>query len=229
MRYRLFFLAFLILLFGCGGGDDGPPPSPEGALLVFPEQDSECTTGVSVSETLSQVTFEWQPANNTDRYTLTIINLTTNTPQAISTTNTSASLSIEKGAPFSWSVLSSNSASDDTATSESWLFYNAGAQTTYAPFPAQIQAPMAGSTVQADSEGEVELSWIGADVEDDIVSFEVYFSEANPPETLLTGTVPGTTQAATNVVPGTTYFWRVVTTDSEGNASDSGVFDFRVL
>ena len=185
MKNGWIFGAFLLLLFGCGGGDDGPPPSPEGALLIFPEKDSECATGVSVSETMSQVTFEWQPANNTDRYTLTVINLTTNTPQAISTANTSASLSIEKGAPFSWSILSSNSESDDTATSESWLFYNAGSQTTYAPFPAQIQFPEAGGTVQANSEGIVQLSWLGADVEDDIVTFDVYFSEANPPETLL--------------------------------------------
>ncbi|MEO0571214.1 MAG: hypothetical protein AAF039_05870 [Bacteroidota bacterium] len=229
MRNWLLFLGYLLFLFSCGGGDDGPPPSPEGALLVFPEQDSECTTGVSISETLSQVTFEWQPANNTNRYTLTVINLTTNTPQAISTMSASASLSIEKGAPFSWSVLSSNSASDDTATSESWLFYNAGAQTTYAPFPAQIQFPPAGGTVQANSEGAVELSWIGADVEDDIVTFEVYFSETSPPETLIVSTAPETTQATANVTSATTYFWRVVTTDSEGNTSDSGVFDFKVL
>lgn len=229
MRNWLIIWVFSLLLFSCGGGDDGPPPSPEGALLIFPERDSECTTGVSLSETLSQVTFEWQPANNTDRYTLTVINLITNTPLAISTTNTSASLSIEKGAPFSWSILSSNSESDDTATSESWLFYNAGSQTTYAPFPAQIQSPEAGSTVQANGEGQVQLSWIGADVEDDIVTFEVYFSEVSPPETLLASTTSQVAQTTTTVVSGTTYFWRVVTIDSEGNSSDSGVFDFKVL
>ena len=226
----MLFGAFLfLLLIGCGGGDDGPPPSPEGVILVFPEKDSECTTGVSVSETMSQVTFEWQPAKNTDRYTLTVINLTTNTPQAISTINTSASLSIEKGAPFSWSILSSNSESDDTATSESWLFYNAGSQITYAPFPAQIQFPKAGSTVQANDEGQVELSWVGADVEDEIVTYEVYFSEANPPETLLVSTDPEMTEALVDVTSSITYYWRVITTDSEGNSSDSGVFDFRIL
>lgn len=224
----IFGMLFLLLL-SCGGGDDGPPPSPEGALLVFPDRDSECTTGISVSETLSQVTFEWEPAKNTDRYTLTVINLTTNSPQAISTTNAFASLSIEKGAPFSWSVLSSNSGSDETATSESWLFYNAGSQTTYAPFPAQIQFPKAGSTVQANTEGQVVLSWIGADVEDDIVTYEIYFSEANPPETLFRSTNAEMTEVMATVTSGTTYFWRIVTTDAEGNSSDSGVFDFRVL
>lgn len=229
MRICLVFGAFLLLLLGCGGGDDGPPPSPEGAILVFPEKDSECTTGVSVSETMSQVTFEWQPAKNTERYTVTVINLNTNTPQAISTINTSASLSIEKGAPFSWSVVSSNSESDDTATSESWLFYNAGSQTTYAPFPAQIQFPIAGSTVQANGTGQVELSWVGADVEEDIVSYEVYFSEVNPPENLLVSITPDTSQTLVDVTSGSTYYWRVVTIDSEGNSSDSGVFDFRIL
>ena len=216
------------LLLGCGGGDDGPPPSPEGVVLVFPFENSECTTGVDVTEDLSQVTFEWQPANNTDNYTLTVIHLLTNIPQTISTTSTSVALSIEKGAPFSWSVLSTNNESDETATSESWLFYNAGSQTTYAPFPAQIRSPEAGSTVQATANGVV-LSWTGADVEGDIETFEVYFSENNPPETLLITTDPQTMETVGNVVSGQIYYWKVITIDAEGNKSDSGVFDFKVF
>jgi len=216
------------LLLGCGGGDDGPPPSPEGVVLVFPFENSECTTGVDVTEDLSQVTFEWQPANNTDNYSLTVIHLLTNIPQTISTTSTSVALSIEKGAPFSWSVLSTNNESDETATSESWLFYNAGSQTTYAPFPAQIRSPEAGSTVQATANGVV-LSWTGADVEGDIETFEVYFSENNPPETLLITTDPQTMETVGNVVSGQIYYWKVITIDAEGNKSDSGVFDFKVF
>ncbi|UOY08394.1 hypothetical protein L0P88_07510 [Muricauda sp. SCSIO 64092] len=216
------------LLLGCGGGDDGPPPSPEGAVLVFPFENSECTTGVDLTEDLSQVTFEWQPANNTDNYTLTVINLLTNIPQTISTSSTSAALSIEKGAPFSWSILSTNNESDETATSESWLFYNAGSQTTYAPFPAQIRSPEAGSTVQATANGVV-LSWTGADVEGDIETFEVYFSENNPPETLLITTDAQTMETMGNVVSGQIYYWKVITIDAEGNRSDSGVFDFKVF
>jgi len=222
-------LVFVAILLVACGSDDGPPPSPEGALLVFPEQDSECTTGISVSETLSQVTFEWQPADNTDQYTLTVIHLNTNVPQTISTANTSAVLSIEKGAPFSWSVLSSNSDSDETATSASWLFYNEGSQITYPPFPAQVQFPESGSTVLGDENNQLLLSWMGSDVEDDIVTFDIYLSESNPPETLLATTDAETTQVLTDVVSGTTVYWRIVTTDAEGNSSDSGVFDFRVL
>lgn len=221
------FLA-LSLFLGCGG-DDGPPPTPEEAILVFPLQNSECTTGQSINEILSQVTFEWQPAANTDLYTLSVVNLNTNVPQNIMTQSTSASLSIEKGTPYSWSVTSTNEESNQTVTSESWLFYNAGAQTTYAPFPAQLIAPRSGITVQMDEMGEVSLQWVGADVEEDIVSFQVFFSEQNPPQNLLTTTDENTMQSSVSVVSGAIYYWRVVTTDAEGNTSDSGTFDFRVL
>jgi len=225
---KLIYVLVVLVLYGCGG-DDGPPPTPEGAQLVFPERDSECTTGIDISDGQSQVTFEWQPAKNTDRYTLTVNNLLTNTPQTIATTGTSAALSIAKGAPFSWSVLSSSIDSDETAISESWLFYNAGSQTTYAPFPAQIVFPKAGGTIQANTNNQVELRWLGADVEGDITNFEVYFSLANPPVTALGTSNAENPTIVADVESGEVYYWRVVTIDSEGNSSDSGVFDFRVF
>lgn len=219
----------VMILVACGGGDDGPPPPPQGAVLLFPEKDTECTTGTDTGNNKSQVTFRWQTAKNTDRYTLTVINLTTNVPQAIATAANSAVLTIEKGAPFSWSVLSTNSDTDETATSESWLFYNAGAQTTHAPFPAQIVSPIAGGTVQASTENQVTLSWTGADVENDITGYTVYFATENPPETLLGNTTADEQQTTANVDSGLVYYWRVVTTDTEGHTSDSGVFSFKVL
>ena len=219
----------MTVLFVACGNDDGPPPTPEGATLVFPFENSECTTGIEVNQILSQVTFEWMAAENTDLYTLTVINLNTNEPQAIATASTSAALSIEKGAPFSWSVTSSNNVSDITAVSDNWLFYNAGAQTTYAPFPARLIGPKSGGTAIKNDVNEISLEWIGADVEDDIMRFEVYFSEQSPPEELL-ATLDGEVQeTSVMVTSGATYYWKVITVDSEGNTSDSGVFDFRVF
>ncbi len=227
MRLRYFLFLLLLVFFSCK--KDKAPRSPEGALLVFPLQNSECTTGTSINETLSQVTFEWQPSKNTELYVLSVVNLNTNIPQTITTATTSASLSIQKGAPYSWTVTSSNSNTDDTATSENWLFYNAGPQINYAPFPAQIISPVSGSTAQANGSNQVTLSWVGADVEDDIASFEVYFGEENPPVTLLQTTDESTMEMSATVTSGTTYFWRVITTDNAGNTSDSGIYDFKVL
>ena len=227
MRLRYFLFLLLLVFFACK--KDRAPKSPEGALLVFPLQNSECTTGTSINETLSQVTFEWQPSKSTELYVVSVGNLNTNIPQTITTASTSASLSIQKGAPYSWTVTSSNSNTDDTATSENWLFYNAGPQIHYAPFPAQIISPVSGSTAQANDSNQVILSWLGADVEDDITSFEVYFGEENPPVTLSQTTDESTMEVSVNVTSGTTYFWRVITTDSNGNTSDSGIYDFKVL
>lgn len=227
MMRKLLYISILGFLVACS--KDKTPPAPQGALLVFPEENSECTTGSSVNETLSQVTFRWNTSKNTDSYTLSVVNLNTNVPQNISTAATSASLSIAKGTPFAWSVTSRNSKSDQVATSETWLFYNAGSQTTYAPFPAQLVSPASGTTVQKDIANEVELEWSGADVDNDIDTFEVYFSDVNPPTTLLGTTNASTMKLAASVESATVYYWKVITTDLEGNTSDSGVFEFKVF
>ncbi|MEN1785563.1 MAG: hypothetical protein AAGF77_10525 [Bacteroidota bacterium] len=217
-----------IFITSCGGGDDGPPPAPGQATLVFPLQNSECTTGEEIGETQTAVPFEWQASERTDRYTVRVVNLENDQVQTAQTGNTTVVINIEKGAPFSWTVVSSNTSSDETTTSEAWLFYNAGPQTNYAPFPAQIIAPASGSTITL-GDGTVVLRWSGADVENDITNFEVYFSEENPPETLLETTNSNTGEATASITSGTLYFWKVITVDAQGNQSDSGVFDFRVL
>lgn len=217
----------LVLLLACG--KDDPPPAPEAALLVFPEENSECTTGNSLGENLSQVTFRWNASKNTDQYVLSVINLNTNVPQNVSTTTTSANLTIAKGTPFSWSVSSRNNDSDEVAVSDTWLFYNAGSQTTYAPFPAQLISPESGSTVQKNLANEVLLKWDGADADNDLASFEVFFSTSNPPTTSLGTTSPATKEIAASVISGSIYYWKVISTDAKGNTSDSGVFDFRVF
>lgn len=227
MMRKLMLLSLLGFMVACGGDDT--PPAPQGALLVFPEENSECTTGSNVNETLSQVTFRWNASKNTDNYTLSVVNLETNVPQNISTATTSASLSIAKGTPFAWSVTSRNSKSDQVAISETWLFYNAGAQTTYAPFPAQLVSPASGSTVQKDIANEVLLEWSGADVDNDIDTFEVFFSDVNPPTTLLGTTNSATMELSASVQSSTVYYWKVITTDLEGNTSDSGIFEFKVF
>jgi len=74
----------------------------------------------------------------------------------------------------------------------------------------------------------VALEWIATDLDDDIVSYEVFFG---------TETTPTTSLVATNdnfindvaVSSGNTYYWRVVTIDELGNNSISSIFDFKIL
>ncbi|NJB71799.1 hypothetical protein GGR42_002261 [Saonia flava] len=226
MRYLLITMCFLVV-FGCR--KKSAPKTPKASVLVFPNKDSECTTGESLNETTSNVEFRWLASDDTETYELNVSNLTTGITQKISTASLSAKLPLEKGEPFSWVVISKNTKVNETASSETWQFYNAGSQTTYAPFPAQIIFPESGASVLRDINNEIELSWSGADIEDDIEVFEVYFGTEADANTLIASSPSGDTSHKVSVISETTYYWRIVTRDVEGNTSDTGIFQFKAL
>ncbi|MEO1012268.1 MAG: hypothetical protein AAFX53_13245 [Bacteroidota bacterium] len=227
MKTVFSMVALILLVLGCG--KDDPPKAPEQALLVFPEQNSECTTGQSLSETISRVEFRWQASNYTDSYELRVTNLNTGNTQRAFVETTLASLSIAKGVPFSWEVVSRNDQVDTATASESWFFYNSGSQTVFAPFPAEILEPEASAKVFMDSNNEVTLSWEGSDLDNDITGYEVYFGLENPPAGLAASPLATETELAVEVSEGTVYYWRVITMDDTGNTSDTGVLDFQVF
>ncbi|HUH46273.1 MAG TPA: hypothetical protein VLZ54_03900, partial [Arenibacter sp.] len=211
----------------CGGKDDPKPPMA--AQLLFPLKNSECTTGEEVSgSNTSIVEFKWEVSSHTESYELRATNLITNTTQTIVAKGTSAKLPIEKGMPYFWMVVSRNSKVRETAKSDTWLFYNAGSTTTYAPFPAEIISPKTGTTVAKDINNEVLLDWEGADVDNDLAGYEVYFSIETPPTTLI-GTLPsGRSELKVSVSSNTVYYWRVVTFDREGNSATNAISEFKV-
>lgn len=221
----LFFCG--VLLLGCK--KKSTPKSPEAAVLVYPEKDSECTTGLDLNEETSEVEFKWMASEHTESYELRVTNLNSNITQTTITKSLSAKLPIAKGEPFSWLVRSKNTDVTEMATSSTWNFYNAGSITTYAPFPAELVNPQNGASLFKDIDNEITLEWTAADLDDDIVGFDVYFSTENPPEFLEASLASTNREEAVSVSSNTTYYWKVVTRDAEGNSSDSGVYAFKVL
>ena len=225
MRFIMIILA-AYCLSGCGKDS---PKGPAVVKLLFPEQNSECTTGIDLNETTSRVEFLWQKAANTDSYELRVTHSLTNVTQTVSTSQLSAELPLQKGAPYSWLVVSRNTDTQESAVSDSWQFYNAGSVRSYAPFPAGIISPKSGATVFRDINNEVVLEWAGADVDNDITGYELYFSTENPPLTLFSQPGASTTSIKVSVQANTAYYWQIITIDSEGNRSDSGSYGFKVL
>ncbi len=223
---RIVLVLIILTILGCGKDDPSPPSA---AVLVFPLQNSECTTGVQISPTTSEVEFQWQQAANTEMYELRVTNLLDNSTITRTTSNTTSIVQLDRGTPYSWFVTSMNSATQEEPSSATWKFYNAGSETTYAPFPADILSPKSGASVARDTNGEVLLQWDGADVDNDISNYEVFLSEVNPPETLIGSPSVSITQLFTGVNANTVYYWKVITRDREGNTSDSGVYSFRAL
>ena len=226
MRTLIVMMCFLFACIGCGKKSE--PKPPEAVQLIFPDRNSECTTGESLSANSSQVEFSWSPADHTESYELRVTNSNTGAVQTMVTTSTSARLPLAKGQPFSWLVSSRNNQVERSVPSEVWHFYNSGPITTFAPFPATIIRPASSQNVFKDINNEVTLSWSVSDLDNDIDRIEIYFSVETSPSDLVETVSPNTTSLKVTVSSNTVYYWRVAVFDAAGNTSNSGVYNFKV-
>lgn len=226
---RFLFLGICMMMAFTGCKKKRTPSPPEAVQLVFPEQNSECTTGLSLGQETSQVEFRWSTADNTETYELRVTNTSTGTVQTIASSSNSAKLPLAKGEQFSWLVRSKNNQVDQTVSSEVWNFYNSGSRTTFAPFPATNVSPASSENVFKDINNEVTLSWTASDLDNDIVSYEVYFSVEAIPVDLIRTLQPTVNSIKVSVTADTVYYWSIIVIDAEGNKSNSGIYNFRVL
>jgi hypothetical protein len=224
MMKKISIILIFLLTLGCSKDNPGNP-NPIATSLIFPDNNQECNQGVDVSTTQSTVTFRWSATSNTDSYNVVLKNLNTQSTTSHSSTTNELAITIQKGIPYSWHVISKSSNVVETAQSAIWKFYNAGDPIeSYVPFPADLVAPIMGSTLTGVT--SQTLSWQGSDIDNDIVSYDVYFDTTSPPTTLEGITSTGSMNIT--VAAGNTYYWRIVTNDGEGNSSRSEIFEFRV-
>lgn len=217
-----------MMLLACGGksGGDNPtppppplPPAPTAATLKTPAQNSECIDGENVE-------FSWNASENTDSYTIVIKNLLTTSQISQTTTSTSVTIKLELGQPYSWFITSTSSTSTETASSTKWKFYLKGEPTSnYAPFPADLITPKSETSV---SSGSINFEWKGSDVdENDSLTFDLYVDSNNPPTNKVKTNLSTSTTNVT--LDAGTYYWKIVTRDSKGSNSDSGVAMFKAV
>ena len=223
---KISFLCILLIAYSCGIEDTIVPKNPEPANLVFPENNQECNQGVVIVGTnRTEVTFIWENDSNADTYTVVLKNLITNTERIFAPKINELNVDLIKATPYSWYVISTNSYILEPIQSETWKFYNAGDPiTSHAPFPADDVYPeMAGVYSDITS---VRLEWNGLDIDNDIKDYDIYFDTVSPPVALLGNTIQNAMDA--EVTSGNVYYWKVVTTDNEGNNSQSEIFQFKV-
>lgn len=227
---RLFILTLLsYTLNSCGGGgSEGPPaPAPTAATLSSPINNEACTTGTTISDTESRITFSWVAGVNADSYQLTVTNLLNQTQQTQIASTTSTELTLKRNTPYSWYVTSRSSKNPTTANSTTWKFYNAGpASSTYPPYPAEIVSPTLGQNL-TPTNGKINLQWRGSDADNDIINYDIYLGTSSTNLTLIKSQHTTSTLADVAVNANTTYYWKVITRDAKANTSDSGLFEFR--
>jgi hypothetical protein len=230
MKSKLAILLLVLLFTSCGKKQENVTPdlTPAKAVLTSPAQNEVCTTGTIISATQSSILLTWNSSANTDNYDLVLKNLLTATTTIQNTAQTQLTVTLLRNTPYSWYIVSKSTKTAATTQSDTWKFYNSGpGVVTYAPFPATITSPTFGQIVTATS-GTINLTWTGSSVNPGtIVNYDIYFGTTATPG-LLSSAV---TNSFINNVPvssNTTYYWKVITRDIQGNTSDSGVYQFTV-
>ena len=189
-------------------------------------------TEINVAETLKEVRRALLEADvnfkTAKEFTINIKNLLTSEIITNTTTSTSVEITLTKGFPYSWQVISTN-ATSFVAESDKWKFYLSGeALKNHAPFPAEILTPKPGSSV---SSGSVSLSWSFSDIDaNDTHSFDLFLDqdEDSPATKKIISNYGARKRTVSLNTPGV-YYWRVVTKDNHGTSSDSGISTFTVL
>jgi hypothetical protein len=222
MKYvGIIWISFLI--FSCTeGGETITPvpkvvPPPTAAVLTLPANNSVCYEGNNTVATTADVEFTWSKAKDTEVYDLVVTNLNTSVNTTKSgNSDTKATITLLRGTPYRWQVISKSKNTKDTASSEVWKFYLAGdGVSTFAPFPATVIAPLSGVTVTADAAGKVNLIWSGADPDSKVLKYEVYV-DTDQVKVLNRQVAPNpttNTNFLVNVKSGSVYYWSVKTSD----------------
>jgi len=133
-------------------------------------------------------------------------------------TTTSKAVTLATDVSYSWKVVSKANDTSDTTSSHTWQFYLAGyGQENYAPFPATIISPTSGAAVDANN-GNITLSWEGNDPDEgDSLTYTIYFDEVDGLQDPIEEDVLEPSLEV-SVESGTTYYWRVKTTDGKSSS-----------
>lgn len=216
------------MLYSCGKKGNTPEPDKKPEVptiaLIAPAKSEVCATGEILSTRQSKVTFKWAAISGASEYSISILNLLNNSTKTESSPTNSIASTLDRNTPYSWQVTSKTATG--MAASDTWRFYNAGVATTgYAPFPAVAKNPLQGANLFYTD--KVYLSWDATSVDNNIKNYDIYFGTTTNPQ-LYQKEASYATSGYIAVVK-TTYYWKIVTRDTNGNTSESQLFQFTVL
>ncbi|WP_298486649.1 hypothetical protein [uncultured Maribacter sp.] len=227
----LYSIFFLVFISSCTPSSSDPEPEvsiedPVAATLIFPDDNTECNEGTVLSDTESKVVFLWDTSEYTDSYQVVLKNMLTDSIVNFDAFTNSKEIILERGVSYQWNVISKSIISENTASSETFQFFNAApGEVNHVPFSAEAIAPENNSLVTAD-EGNVNLEWQAIDIDDDIKDYEVFFGTQDG--SLLSQGITNSSSLVVDVISGNKYFWKVKTNDEKGNSSISEIFQFTV-
>jgi hypothetical protein len=136
----------------------------------------------------------------------------------------STTIFLDKGKAFYWRVkaIDSENAESGFSTSSQFLTEGDGVK-NHLPFSPDLITPTANETIDGTS---AILKWSAADVDNDTLTFDIYFDTASDPLTKVSENQLETTYAVSNLTAATTYYFKVVVKDGKGGETIGQVWSF---
>ena len=227
-KIALLFGGLFLIIISCTE-EDPLPVDPGIAILISPINQETCFDGVSINDTQSNIEFNWFAASDAISYEIVVSNLLTQSTQTYNASTNQTTIALTRAEPYSWYVKSIGENGSTPSQSDLWRFYLAGESTiNYAPFPSELISPRSGANLTPDINNQIILNWSCSDVDGDLEQFDLYLDE-NDGSTLNTSIKyeQQDTSVEVEVANNSTYFWKVIAIDTNGNESSSGVYSFR--
>jgi uncharacterized protein (DUF427 family) len=230
--FKLTLISVALSLWSCGGGgggDDTPPTpqpnqnrAPGTPTLSAPENNILCIDNV--------VQFSWTNVTDPDgdqvSYELQIAtnsSFTENVQNIPSSTN-STSVALDKGVAYYWRVKAKDTKNASSNYTTGFSFYTEGeGEKNYLPFAPSLVSPSLNSIIQETS---VTLEWDADDVDNDPLTFTVYFGSDNPPANAVVSDSTEKTYTV-ELSAQTNYYWKVVVKDDKGGQTEGQVWGFK--
>jgi len=230
MKKLIYTLALSTLLWSCGGGggSDTPPPAPENhapttPTLVYPtnnllciENPVECKWNTSTdSDTGDVITYLIEVAENS---------AFTQGKQTFNGSSLMQSVPLLEDVAYYWRVKATDG-EDSSSYSSVYKFYTYGEGIeNHLPFSPELIAPTLNEVVHG-APTTTNLQWTADDVDNDALTYDVYFETGDTP-TEQVATNQTATTFSVDIVTGQTYSWKVVVNDGAGGQTIGQTWSF---
>ncbi|MFS4481564.1 hypothetical protein ACKGJY_00980 [Hyunsoonleella sp. 2307UL5-6] len=234
MKKILYILVFSGIVASCssgssddgdGGGNPNTDSTPTVPMLVFPSQNQLC-----IDNTLN---FTWNASTNEDGssviYTFEIATDNQFSNIVVSEVQTALSkiVTLDKGIAYYWRVKARSTKNVESPFSSVSQFYTEEVpNTNNLPFsPANVK-PFVGQNF--DGVSTINLEFTASDVDNDPLTFDVYFGKDKNALSLVSEDTVNTSLDITVDTADTIYYWKVISKDDKGAQTSSPIWDFKV-
>jgi hypothetical protein len=228
-RY-LYVLLMGGLVFSCsGGGDDtdDPDPDPVNTAPTIPSQVYPLSNTLCID---NNVEFKWNAATdaegNSISYNIEVSENSSFSPISHSTvsSSTSTTISLNKGKSYYWRIKAKDNKSAESEYSSVSHFLTEGeGVSNHLPFAPVLVAPDLNAEIAGTS---TILSWTASDVDNDVLTFDVYLDSNSDSTTKVAENQTITTYEASGLTAATTYYFKVVVKDDKGGVTIGQIWSF---